>query len=133
MFKPSLSVVLMSVLVFAPALTPSVLAETSAEKNAAHAAKMKAEIAKLGTGPDAQLAVKLRDKTKLTGYVSQTNAASFVLTDAKTGIATDVPYANVTQAKGKNLSTGVKIAITAGVIFGVLLLTWFIVYHALEN
>jgi hypothetical protein len=104
-----------------------VAAATKEEKAAAHAAKVKTEIGKLGIGPDAQIRVKLRDKTKLSGYISQANADSFVITDSKTGISTEVPYPNVTQARGHNLSTGAKIAIAAGIAVGVAVLVFYLV------
>ena len=74
----------------------------------------------------------MRDKTKLSGYISQANADSFVITDAKTGASTEVPYSNVTQAKGKNLSTGATIAITAAIAVGVTLLVLFLIARSLD-
>ena len=52
--------------------------------------------------------------------MSEIKDNSFVVVDEKTGGATEIPYSNVKQVKGKNLSTGVKIAI--GVAFAVALL-----------
>ena len=49
------------------------------------AEKVKAGIGKLGTGTDARIEVKLRDKTKLKGYVSESVEDSFVIVDEKTG------------------------------------------------
>lgn len=113
--------------------TPVAATTTKEEKAAAFAAKVKTEIAKLGTGPDAQIRVKLRDKTKLSGYVSQANADSFIITDPKTGTSTEIPYPNVAQAKGKNLSTGAIIAITAAVAAGVTLLVLVILAYTLGD
>lgn len=94
----------------------SVRAATRAEKEARFAEKVKAGIAKLGTGPEARVKVKLRDKTKLDGYISETGEDFFVVVNAKTGIATTVAYPQVKQVKGNNLSAGVQIAILAGLI-----------------
>jgi hypothetical protein len=105
--------------------TPVAAATTKEEKVATHAAKVKTEIGKLGIGPEAQIRVKLRDKTKLAGYISQANADSFVITDPKTGNSTEVPYPNVTQAKGHNLSTGAKIAIGVGIAVGIAILVFY--------
>lgn len=41
--------------------------------------------------------------------------------DVKTGAATTVPYPQVKQVKGNNLSTGTKIAIGLGIVAGVIL------------
>jgi hypothetical protein len=136
MFKPlyqrSCSLAVVGCLLLMQVSTPVAAATTKEEKAAAHAAKVKTEISKLGVGPDAQIRVKLRDKTKLSGYVSQANADSFVITDPKTGAATEVPYPNVTQATGKNLSTGAIIAITAGIAVGVTLLVLYLVAMSLD-
>lgn len=137
MFKPlyqkRISLALICSLLLMLASTPVAAATTKEEKAAAFAAKVKTEIAKLGTGPDAQISIKLRDKTKLSGYVSQANADSFVITDPKTGTSTEVPYPNVVQAKGKNLSTGAIIAITAAVAAGVTLLVLIILAYTLGD
>lgn len=126
MLKKGLTFALMGALMFTLALSPPALAETKAEKEAAFTAKVKADIAKIGVGQDARIAVKLRDKTKLSGYVSQAGEESFVVTDLKTGVSTEVPYPNVTQARGKNLSTGAIIAISVGVAVGVTILVLYL-------
>ena len=87
----------------------------NASKEARFAAKIKTAIAKLGTGPGARVEIKLRDKTRLKGYVKATNDDSFAVVDDKTGIATEIPYPQVKTVKGNNLSTGAKIAIGVGV------------------
>ena len=95
------------------------------EKDARFAAKVKSEIAKLGTGSDARVEVKLRDKTKLKGHLGEVSDESFVVVDDKTGSATTVTYPQVKQIKGFNLSTGVKIAIGVGIFLTVILiLAW---------
>ncbi|MBS1810399.1 MAG: hypothetical protein JST84_19705 [Acidobacteria bacterium] len=108
---------------------PDVAAKSKEEKAAEFAAKVKTEIAKLGIGPDARIEVKLRDKTKLKGYVSQAGAESFFVTVAKTGAETEIPYPAVTQVKGNNLHSGVIIALSVGITLAVL----FILAYALRD
>ena len=103
----------------------SATAGTEAEKVSRDTAKVKASIARLGVGPEARVEVKLRDKTKLKGYISEAGDERFIIIDAKTGAPTTVAYSNVKQMKGKKLSSGIKIAIgvvlalvVIGVIFG---------------
>ena len=96
-----------------------VFAGNSPEKEARFAQKVKTEIAKLGTGPDARVEVKLRDKTKLKGYISEVGDLSFAVVDDKTGSATTVTYPQVKQVKGNNLATGVKIAIGVVIVLAV--------------
>ena len=47
--------------------------------------KVKTPVAKRGTGPKAKVTVKLKDKTKLKGYISSASSDSFSLSDSKTG------------------------------------------------
>ena len=105
-------------------LSASVFAETP--KEAKQAEKVKVNITKLGTGKNARVEVKLRDKTKLKGYVSEINKDNFVVIDDKTGASNEVAYSNAKQVKGNNLSSGVKIAIGIGVIVAVLLVVAYV-------
>lgn len=94
----------------------SVAAGSNEDKGARYAEKVKAGIAKIGTGPAARVEVKLRDKTKLKGYVDQIADDHFVVIDDRTGAAFTVAYPQVKQVKGNNLSTGAKIAIGIGIV-----------------
>jgi hypothetical protein len=101
-------------------------AGTDAARGVKFAERAKAEILKLGVGPEARVSVKLRDKTKLTGYVSKAEDNLFVVNDLKTAESTPVTYADVAQVKGHNLSTGAKIAIGIGIGVGATLLILFL-------
>ena len=94
-------------------------AMANTEKDAKFAEKVKANIAKLGTGQDAKVEIKLKDGTKLKGYVSEVKDSGFVLTNENTGISNEIPYLQVKQVKGNNLSLGVRIAIGIGVILAI--------------
>ena len=89
------------------------------DKDARFAQKVKAAIVQLGTGQSSQVHIKLRDKTRLTGYVSEIGDTSFVVTDLKSAETTTVGYPDVVQVKGNNLSTRTKIIIAAAVIAGI--------------
>ena len=119
MLKRILCLALAGLLVGVTGASPA-RAATREEKDARFAERVKAGIAKLGTGPDARVEVRLRDKTKLKGHLSEVNGEHFVVADSKTGAATAVAYAQVKQVKGHNLSTGARIAI--GVALAVALL-----------
>jgi hypothetical protein len=99
------------------------LAETKEEKDAKLAEKVKINVLRLGTGNDARVQVKLKDGSKLKGYISQINENSFVVVDEKTAAPTEIPFPQTRQVKGNNLHTGVKIAIGIGLA---LLLVWWI-------
>jgi hypothetical protein len=105
----------------------SISASPLADKQAKLIEKVKEGISKLGVGKDALVEVKLRDKAKLAGYVSEARQDSFAITDAKTGTATTVAYADVAQVKGHNLSTGAKIGIGIAIGFAVTALVIYLV------
>ena len=128
MFRKYISILFIVLVVNLLGVFP-VIASTKEEKEAQFAEKVKSNIAKLGTGKDVRIEVKLKDGTKLKGYVSQINDNSFVVVSDKTGASTEIPYPNTKQVKGNNLSTGAKIAIGIGVGVGVGIL---IVYLALR-
>jgi hypothetical protein len=99
-------------------------AEASPEKDAQSALKVKAAIAQLGAGQNTRVSLKLRDKTKLSGYISEIGESSFLVTDLKTAAVTTVNYPEVAQIQGNNLSTGVKIAILAAVVVTVIIVLY---------
>ena len=96
-------------------------AATKEEKAARFAEKVKEGVQRLGTGEAARIEVKLRDKTRLKGYVSQIGEESFSVTDAS-GKTTSVAYAQVRQARGHNLTTGQKWMIGVGIALAVVLI-----------
>jgi len=92
------------------------IASSPPHKESRYTQKIKASLLELGTGDAARVTVKLKDKTKLTGYIKEIGDRSFVIADVATASATTVPYPDVVQVKGNNLSTGAKIAITVAII-----------------
>jgi hypothetical protein len=105
-----------------------VVARRSQETDAKRVAQVKATLAKLGTGPNARIEVKLRNKTKLKGYVSETREDRFLIADTKSGAVTEVMYSQVekvTPGTKKGFSVTKVLIVTAvsvGVISGLSLL-----------
>ena len=130
MFKKLCSLVLSALLLQAAALPA--FAATSAEKEARRAEKVRAQLARLGTGPDARIRVELRDKTKLEGFVKEAGADTFAVTD-RGGTTTTVGYSQVKKAQGHNLSTGAKIGIGVGIGVAVTLIILWPMYLANES
>jgi hypothetical protein len=124
MLKRICTVVLAALLLQAAA-APA-LAKSAAEKESQRAEKVRAQLAKLGTGADARVRLELRDKTKLEGYIGEAGPERFVVVD-KAGVATSVAYPQVAKARGNNLSTGAKVAIGIGIGAGVTLLILFLI------
>jgi hypothetical protein len=92
--------------------------------------KVKASVAKRGTGPKAKVTVKLKDKTRLKGYISNASGDSFTLSDSKTGQVRTLAYSDVAEVKKQGgLSLGAKIGIGVGIGLGALALTYAIACH----
>jgi len=121
MFKKILSFLLIVLMINVVGVS-SAYAGSKEEKEARFTERVKQNVSKLGTGTEARVEVKLRNKTKLKGYISQINENSFTVVDEKTGNASEVPYPNAKQVKGNNLSTGVKIAIGIGIVLVIVFL-----------
>jgi hypothetical protein len=127
MLKRTLTIVLSGLLIHAVCLQP-IFAASKEEKQARHTEKVRTGILKLGVGPEARVAIKLRDDAKLAGYVSEVKDASFVVTDLKTRAATTVGYGDVAQVKGHNLSTGAKIGIGMAIGAGLTILVLWLIF-----
>jgi len=94
------------------------------------AQKVKAEVAKRGTGPKAKVTVKLKDNTKLKGYISDASTDSFTLADAKSGQTRTLSYQDVTEVKKPGgLSWPAKIGIGVGIGVGVLAIAYGVACH----
>jgi hypothetical protein len=89
-----LSTMLLVLNVFFPAATR---AQNAAQTDAAH--KARTSVQRFGVNPDKRVEVKLRDKTKLKGYITAVDQDSFTLTEAKSGASQTVAYADVSEIK----------------------------------
>jgi len=91
------------------------------------AAKARARVASLGVGRNARAEVKLRDNTKLKGYISAAETDSFTIADSKSGATSTVRYAEVLEVKkaGGGLSSKSWIILGAATVGTVA--TWFII------
>jgi hypothetical protein len=127
MYKKLFSLVLIALLINLAGVRLA-YADSKEEKQARFTEKVKANVLKLGTGEAARVKVKLQDKTKLEGYISAANGEGFIVTNPKTGVATQVAYPQVKSVKGNNLSTGAKIAIGVGIAAAVIfIILWKVV------
>ena len=125
MLKKLISLSLIGLLINLAAVVP-VYASSREEKEARFAEKVKVNVIKLGTGEAARVKVKLRDSTKLAGYIVAADNDSFTVKDTKTGIRTTIAYPQVKTVQGNNLSTGAKIAIGVGVAAAIIfIILWF--------
>jgi len=72
-------------------------------------------IQKLGTGQTALVAVRLKDKSAVAGYVSEAGADYMVLVDPKTGHETQVSYYKVDRMQGYNVETKTEVHQNTGI------------------
>ena len=114
MIKKCLSAAFIGLLLFSANLQ-SISAQTNTGSNAAAVAKIKANVTKRGTGEKARVNVKMRNGTKMKGFISQAGDDSFTLIDSKTKQTSILAYSDVAQVKGTGLSTTSKILIGVGI------------------
>ena len=115
-------------------LTAGVVLETAqaqTSRDAEIAAKSRAKVAKIGVGQNAKVEVKLRDESRIKGYVSEVQPDSFTVVERETGVSRTVAYADAAEVKrsGGRLSTkgwAIIGAAAAGAI-----VTWIIVKPAI--
>ena len=120
MFKNLLSVALASLLLGMMTSVP-VSAQSPAERETQQAGKVKTRVTKLGTGKQARVEVKLKDNTKLKGYIGEIAEEHFTLIDSKHGTITPVPYIQVQEIKNTNHSAAYALGLGAAVVGGLLL------------
>jgi hypothetical protein len=131
MFRRILSASLIAMLIQLAGAHP--IMANSPKKEADQIEKVRAGIARLGVGPQARVKLKLRDNTRLEGYVSEAGTDHFTVIEKQTGAATSLQYSQVKQVKGNNLSKGAKIGIGIGAALGVALLIAYAVFAANER
>jgi hypothetical protein len=132
MFEKLLSLCLVALLINLAGVTP-VYAASKEEKQARFAEKVKAGVLKFGTGEPARVKIKLRDETKVAGYISAADGEGFTVIDSKTGMATTVAYPQVKSVQGNNLSTGAKIAIGVGIVAAIIfIILWYTSGHGCD-
>lgn len=106
-------------LLFSLVCYTSAVASPAQEDDAKSKAKVKYALIEIGTGLNARVEIKLRDKTKLKGYVSELDDDHFTLVQDKTGASTRIAYQQVQKVKGQRRLN--KDRILAVVILGGLL------------
>jgi hypothetical protein len=128
--KQSLAITLIATLLLSPCNAPVAFGKDAATERTA---KIKAAIAKLGVGEQARVTIKRHDKTKLSGYVHEAGNESFTLADLQTGAKTTIPYTDIKEVRGKNLSTGAKIGIGVAIGISVAVLGFYILLRSLAD
>ena len=119
-------VCLLASMIFVASISMPVVAQQS-NSDGTTLEKVKAKVAKLGTGEKAKATVILKDGTKIKGYIGQAGNDDFVVRDRKTDSPTTIRYSDVSKVESnKGHSTarnlGMGIGIGAGAFLGILLI-----------
>lgn len=116
MLKTHLSLFVAAILLLATVSQPAVARQGGSQVPTVEAVKSK--IARLGLGAKAKATIKLKNGTKVKGYVAQADEEDFVIRNRKTDAPTTIRYADVLKVEdNKGHSTARNIAI--GVAIGV--------------
>lgn len=83
--------------------------------------KVRAAIARLGTGQQTRVAVRLLNGAHVKGYISSASNETFTISDVTSGLQQEVRYSDVVQMRGQNLTSNQKIAIGTAIILAFLL------------
>ncbi len=101
-------------LLFHTVLTAGALAWTPGPQPSRQAVKVAAAVARLGSGENALVALRLQDKTLVKGRIAAIARDSFVVTDNESGIGQRVAYAQVARLEGINLASGRRVGVNVG-------------------
>ena len=111
-----------------------VFAGVRADKEPQSVEQIKIKVARAGTGEKARVTVRLKDGTKLKGYVSQAEENNFVVRDRKTDAATTVRYEDVAKVdinRGHSTARNVTIGVAIGA--GAFLLILLAAFASLDD
>jgi hypothetical protein len=72
--------------------------------------QLQAALRTLGTGQEARVTGKLRDKTTISGYVSKIEPGRFLVMDTRTSQIIPIGYEDVKGLRGENSANGVQFA-----------------------
>lgn len=99
---------------------PSQVVAQQSSKSEVSAEAIKTKVARLGVGAKAKATVKLKDGTKIKGYIAQAGQDDFVVRDRKNDSPTTVHYTDVLKVEenrghstARNIAIGVAIGVGA--------------------
>ena len=99
MLRPALNLLIITCICLHAPLVIAQSSQQQSTKEQKQVEKIKKYVFKSGIGPGNDIEVKLRDTTKLSGYVSEVTENYFVVTDPKTGTTTRLEYGQVEKAR----------------------------------
>ena len=118
-FRKALSAALLVLVIATTATVGS--AQSRTQDDTPGPEKIRAEVAKLGTGKRARAEVIFKDDRKLKGYIGEISENSFTLVDPKRGTVTTISYDEVRQVKNRN-HDGRHLAFAGAAVVGTVVL-----------
>jgi hypothetical protein len=130
MIKILVSLMLAYLLVFTAA---PVLAGARPDKQDESVEQVRTKIERLGIGEKARATVRLKNGTKLKGYIDQVRSDDFVLKDRNTGAPVNILYSDVAKVESnRGHSTAKTIALGAAIGVGVVLAVLGLIISSLD-
>ena len=80
--------------------------------------QIKSKVARIGVGAKAKATIRLKNGTKVKGYIAQAGEDDFVMRDRKTDAPTTIRYADVLKVednKGHSTARNIAIGVAVGV------------------
>lgn len=132
MMKTLLSLLIAVVLVSGTVSHPVLASQSKSQVSTVEAVKSK--IARQGVGAKAKVTIRLKNGTKVKGYVAQAEENDFVLRDRKTDAPTTIRYEDVLKVEeNRGHSTARNIAIGVAVGVGAVLAVIGIMIASLDD
>ena len=116
MLKTLLSLLVAFMLLLAAIPQPAAAGQSKSQVPTVEAVKSK--IARQGIGAKAKVTIKLKNGTKVKGYVAQAEESDFVIRDRKTDAPTTIRYEDVLKVeenRGHSTARNIAIGVAVGV------------------
>ena len=116
MLKTSVSILIAAVVLVATLSPSAIVAQSRTQTPTVE--EVKSKVARLGVGAKAKATIRLKNGTKVKGYIAQTDEEEFVMRDRKTDAPTTIRYADVLKVeenRGHSTARNVAIGVAAGV------------------
>jgi hypothetical protein len=106
-------------------------AQAQTSRDAELAAKARAKVARIGVGQNTKVEVKLRDQSRIKGYISEVQQDSFSVVERETGVSRSVAYADAMEVKRSSGGLSTKSWAIIGAAAAGAIVTWIIVKPAI--
>lgn len=126
MLKKNISIMLLVVITALSFSSPlSTYAQSSTDQ-----AKIRSKVQALGVNPDKKVEVKLRDTTKIKGYITSVDQDTFAISNNVTGTSETIAYRDVVDIKKSGGGLSTKSWLIIGGVAAGAVVTWAIVKPA---